>query len=165
MVISKLITSLNNFGLVLFPYLVLIIYLIIHLVLKFQNNLFSGNISLIARSKIFFDLMIHPKLLVNKCNFLCRHVLEFVMNGHVLPHNMTVYQAVQQYGNANTNVSYCKSFRFFYVFFLSFTSLEGFLLLSEFVIQTISRCLTHEPLSHQYSIFIPPGNVRKHLVL
>ena len=77
---------------------------------------------MIGRSKIFFNLMIEPKLLINKYNFLCRHVLEFVMNGHVLPHNMTVYQAVQQYGNANANVSHCKLFSFLCFFFYYLSS-------------------------------------------
>lgn len=30
-----------------------------------------------------------------------KHVLEFTLNGHVLPYNMTVYQAVRQYAQAN----------------------------------------------------------------
>ena len=37
-----------------------------------------------------------------------RHILEFTLNGHVLPYNMTIYQAVRQY--AKTNVSLTNQF-------------------------------------------------------
>ena len=76
---------------------------------------------MIERFKTFFNLIIDPKLLTNKCIFFMQKVTVNLV---------------------------------FYV--LRFTFLEGFLSLSDFVIQTLGRCLTREPISCQCSIFISP---------
>ena len=90
---------------------------------------------MIERFKTFFNLIIDPKLLTNKCIFFMQKVTVNLV---------------------------------FYV--LRFTFLEGFLSLSDFVIQTLGRCLTREPISCKCCISTPPppptplsspGNFRK----